>query len=173
MALDATAPERADGPLRANAVWLADTDQAPRGGDAWDSVPAWGWKVTVAGTPYGRKTRYEEHDTEQVRLLVEHDGTLPPPTPRNPGYGFWGAWKLLASDAETSPVSPETAWTAVFKVHGEGTASGEHDLGLRDVLDGKIGRKYAEELAFTNAATAHRLEAELRRMGDPLSWWGN
>ena len=171
-ALDATVADRAAGPLRATAAWIGDGGPAPRPEDTWDEVAAWGWKVTVAGTPLGRQDRYEAHDTEIMRLLVEENGQAPVPTPRNPGYGFWGAWKLCAREAGNRGASSETAWTAVFTLHGDGDAGSRHNLGLRDVLDGKIGRKYAEELAETEPQTPDDVERELRRMGDPLTWWG-
>ena len=170
-ALDATVADRAAGPLRATAVWLGDGDPAPRPGDTWDEVAAWGWKVTVAGTPLGRKDSYEAHDSEIMRLLVEENGQSPVPTPGNPGYGFWGAWKLEARESGNRGPSSEAAWTAMFAVHGDEDPNSRHNLGLRDVLDGKIGRKHAEELAESEPQTREDVERELRRMGDPLAWW--
>ena len=79
-ALDATVADRAAGPLRATAAWIGDGGPAPRPEDTWDEVAAWGWKVTVAGTPLGRQDRYEAHDTEIMRLLVEENGQAPVPT---------------------------------------------------------------------------------------------
>ena len=171
-ALDATVPDRATGPLRATAVWLGNGEPAPRPGDTWEEVAAWGWRVTVAGTPLGRKERYSAHDTEIMRLLIEDNSQGPVPTPRNPGHGFWGAWKICRGGSTRDAPTGEAAWTAVFTVHGDHDRSTRHNLGLRDVLDGKIGRGYAENLAESQPESPEEIEHELRRMGDPLAWWG-
>ena len=45
-------------------------------------------------------------------------------------------------------------------VHGDGNAGSRHNLGLQDVLEGKVGRKYAEELAESEPQTPEEIERE-------------
>lgn len=167
-ALDATVRARADGPLRNNYVWHSESAALPAPGTVLEEMPAWGWRVRLLGVIGGAKPSYRDHDVELVRVGIEQDGAADVPTPRNPGFGLWGTWRVAMMDEPDNPLRPADVWRAVFEVLGE-AESGRNDA-LRDELDGRTGREYADELLSRKVRIGNSLRDAIREMGRPEEW---
>ena len=167
-ALDATVRGRADGPVRNNYVWHAEGTALPAPGTVLEQMPAWGWRVRLLGIVGGAKPAYGKHDVELVRVAVEHDGAAEVPTPRNPGFGLWGTWRVAMMDQPDNPLRPADVWRTVFEVLGE--ADRERNEALRDQLDSRTGREYADELLSRKVRIGNSLRDAIREMGRPEEW---
>ena len=85
--------------------------------------------------------------------------------PRKYDGGFYGTWK--SSEELGHAITAEEAWLTVLSVHGTGGRATAEDRQLREILDARAGRHYAERVLNDLMTKDGDLKKAVQRAGRP------
>lgn len=144
-------------------------DEAPEQGEVLLADPALQvqyqaekvWRLRSRDTPgcevYGVKRRLTSHGERSAAA------------PRNLWFGFYGTWDASRTSRRYG-ISPLAAWHAVLKRFGTPNWDQPADQRLREALDSRGGRHYADWLIDATEHQDGRIERALAGAESPVRW---
>lgn len=168
-ALDALdTDERSQGDERTYAEVVHPKGRPPKRGETFAAFPALGASVRVEGVWPLPDASPEDADWESsgLKLRIEAKGPEAAAAPRNYTWGFYGTWESGRGEGNDD-VPAVDAWMAVLAAQGTGGHGTAEDRELREILDGKAGRRHAERVRDAMARTGGDLARAAREAGRP------
>ena len=151
-------------------MWLPERGPTPTRKEHVFRNDEWNWRAEVMGV---RERRYYRDGKTPVSIILSirlHEpGPEAMPTPRQLTFGFWGTCTTWSNGE--NKVSAASTWEHIFAIYGSHGAEPGQDAILRDALDSRPGRHYADSLLSEQPTNTEELDAAIRKIGDPRAWW--